>query len=147
MYKKHLNKIKDTKDVSKMIELEDIFIELMEHIKECDKKLYEKIELKMYKIAYGKHLTEEMAVKWVNNMKPVGQHWSIPEAEEIILNKGYLLDKINFYTVINMMYNDNHNIVKDNDDLAFELAKNWLEDEDAVKDKLFEYWEHIPKKD
>lgn len=52
-----------------------------------------------------------------------------------------------FYTAINMMYNDNYKLVKDNEELAIDLAINWLDDEDAVSNKIYEYYKYIAKRD
>jgi hypothetical protein len=59
---------------------------------------------------------------------------------------GYACDKLEYWVVSNMMYNDYYNLVKDDEKLALQLAKDWLDDEDSVKCKLYEYWKHIVQK-
>ena len=58
---------------------------------------------------------------------------------------GYNLDKIDFFVTSNMMKNDYHDLVRDDDELALKMAKDWLEDTDAVDNKLYEYWKYIAK--
>ena len=65
---------------------------------------------------------------------------------KILIDQGNFND-IDFYVVANMMYNDYYDLVKDNEELALKMAYMWLNDEDSVKDKLYEYYKHIPKED
>ena len=53
--------------------------------------------------------------------------------------------KIDFYVVANMIYNDYFDLVRDNEELALKMAKDWLSDEDAKENKLYCYWKHIAK--
>ena len=46
-----------------------------------------------------------------------------------------------------MTYNDYYNIVKDDEELALKFAYDWIKDEDAKDNKLYEYWKHVIKKD
>ena len=41
------------------------------------------------------------------------------------------------------MYNDYFDLTKEDETLALRLAKDWLDDEDAKKDKLYCYWKYI----
>ena len=88
-----------------------------------------------------------MAEEWVSNMKPKHEHWTIEETTNAMQKMGYSCDKIEFYVVANMTYNDYYNIVKDDEELALRLAYDWIKDEDAKDNKLYEYWKHIIKKD
>lgn len=72
---------------------------------------------------------------------------AIPVVEEIMKQMGYNLNNIDFYVVANMMYNDYYDLVKEDEELALKLSYMWLNDEDSVKDKLYEYYKHIPKED
>ena len=56
------------------------------------------------------------------------------------------LDRIQFFVVANMMYNDHYEIVKDNEEMALKLAKDWLADIDAKESKLYEYWKYVIKR-
>jgi hypothetical protein len=145
--KKYLDDIVEKGEKEDMEELSDIFEDLMYHLKECDHKKYEHYKMCLYEMANGKKLTEEMAIEWVKAMLPVGVHWDMDDTVSAMKQMGYNCDKLSFWVVANMMYNDYYNIVKDDEELALRLAHDWLDDEDAVDDKLYEYWKHIPKKD
>jgi hypothetical protein len=109
------------------------------------KKLLE-MEIKGYsriKMACGKKLNEDMAEKWVKEMKPAGLHWTIEETTSAMQSLGYNLERIDFYVVANMMYNDYFDLVKDDEVLALKMAKDWLEDIDSSNDKLYKYWKYI----
>ena len=99
----------------------------------------------LYEMAYGKKLTEEKAMNWVRSMKPKGEHWSMEETTSAMTSLGYECDKLEYYVVANMMYNDYYNIVRENEELALKLAYDWLSDADAIDNKLYEYWKHIAK--
>ncbi len=130
-----------------MEELSEMLDEAIMKVKINDPKCYKEYKTKLYEMANGKVLTEQMAYDWVEKMKPKREHWTMEETTDAMNSMGYNCDKIQFYTVANMMYNDYYDLTKDNEELALKLAYMWLNDEDAVKDKLYEYYKHIPKED
>ena len=87
-----------------------------------------------------------MAKKWVKDMQPAGQHWTMEETTGAMQSLNYNVNPIDFYVVANMMYNDYYNLVKEDEELALKLAYDWLNDEDAIEDKLYCYWKNIVKK-
>lgn len=145
--REYIKKIVDNGKQEDMEELSNMLDDLICDLKEQKPKLYKKYKDELYEMANGKILNDEMAYKWVNNMKPEGEHWTIEETTNAMANLGYNCNKIDFYVVANMMYNDYYNLVKDDEELALKMAYMWLDDEDAVKDKLYEYYKHIPKED
>ena len=76
-------------------------------------------------------------------MKPIGIHWTIDETTNVMNNMGYGFNPIDFFIVMNMIYNDYYDIVKDNDELTIKMANDWLSDTDAKENKLYNYWKHI----
>lgn len=143
----YINKIVINGKQDDMEELSDMLDDLICDLKEQKPKLYRKYKDELYEMANGKVLTEEMAYNWVNNMKPEGEHWTIEETTNAMKQMGYNLNNIDFYVVANMMYNDYYDLVKEDEELALKLSYMWLNDEDSVKDKLYEYYKHIPKED
>ena len=127
--------------------IKDILDMLMCDIKDKNHDLYKHVKGELYEMAYGKKISEEMAKKWVENMKKVGMYWTLSETTNAMYDLGYDHDKIDFFVVANMMKNDYENLTKDDDTLALKLAHDWLDDEDAQDDKLYEYWKYIIKKD
>ena len=146
MIRKYIDKIGESKEVEKMNKLGDMLEELIEGLKEAHHEEYEEYKNELYEMAYGKKINKEMAVEWVNSMKPVGEHWSIDQTTGAKESLGYDVDNIDFYIVANMMFNDYVDIVQDNEELALKMAYDWLNDEDAKEDKLYCYWKHIIKK-
>ena len=143
----YINKIVINSKQDDMEELSNMLDDLICDLKEEKPKLYKKYKDELYEIANGKILNEEMAYKWVNNMKPVGEHWTIEETTNAMKQMGYNLNNIDFYVVANMMYNDYYDLVKEDEELALKLSYMWLNDEDSVKGKLYEYYKYIPKED
>lgn len=146
MIREYLDKIGETKEVEKMERLGDMLEELIYGLKDSHKEEYEEYNDELYELAYGKKINKEAATKWVNDMKPIGEHWNIEQTTSAKDSLGYNLDNIDFYVVANMMYNDYNDLVKDNEEMALKLAYDWLNDEDAKDDKLYCYWKHIIKK-
>ena len=130
-----------------MNKLSDMLEEVICKTKEHHPDIYEYYKTCLYEMAYGKKLNKTLAENWVKNMRPAGQHWTMEEAETKMKSKDVKSSLADFYIAINMMYNDYYKLVKDNEELAIDLAVNWLEDEDAVKDKMYEYYKYIAKRD
>lgn len=126
--------------------ISDIIDMLMCDAKENNHELYEHIEGELYEMAYGKKISEEMAKKRVNNMKPIGRYWTIEETTNAMHDLGYNHEAIDFFVVSNMIKNDYEYLTKEDDTLALKMAHDWLKDEDARDCKLYEYWKHIIKK-
>ena len=145
MLKKYIEIIGENKNPKDMEKLGDMLAELIYMTKDSHPEIYDKYKIELYEMAYGKQISEEMAYKWVENMRPVGEHWTREQTTNAMRELSYSLDPISFYVVANMMYNDYHNLVRDNETLALELAEDWLNDEDSIEDKLYEYWKYIVK--
>lgn len=146
MIKQYIDRIGETRDVTKMEKLGDILEELLYNLKDNYHDLYEEYKEELYELAYGKKINQEMGMKWVDEMKPVGEHWTIEQTTDAMTNLGYTFDEVDFYIVANMMYNDYNDLVKEDEELALRLANDWLNDEDAKEDKLYCYWKNIVKK-
>lgn len=145
MHKEYIKKIVENGSKVDMEKLSDFMCEAMDHIKTCDVNLYNKIEGKMYEMAYGKILTEDMASKWIHSMKPYGMKWTKEQTDEVIKKYGLNINEIDFWTMMNSMYNDYHNIFDDNVETYIKLARDFIKDEDAVDSKVYEYWKYIAK--
>lgn len=100
----------------------------------------------------GKHLTREKAEQWVQNMRG-GDHrggkWKFDEIRQYAQNYGVTGEQkvIDFFAVMNAMYSDYHKVARmfgvDKTDFYAELAKAFLDDEDAVEGKAAIYYECI----
>lgn len=147
MHRELLKKVAEKADAKDIEKLSMIAEKGLDHLKECDEELYNKLECELYEIAYGKTISEEMAKKWVTSMKPYGEHWNKETIDELIREKNIDVKPIDFYIVMNMMYNDYYKTLGDEDVIVYaKLTKNWLNDDDAKEDKLYDYWKYIIKK-
>lgn len=137
--------IKDGKKEGMEI-LADVFDKAMRHLEEYDEEEYKELELCLHKGAYGKILSEDMAKDIIVEMKPYGMKWTLMQTKEV--QKQYnLLDirDVDFWIVMNMAYNDYHEIFEENLDMYVKYAKNFIKDEDAKEGKVFEYFTRIVK--
>ena len=77
MIKKYLDKIGETNDVEKMRELGDMLVETLYDVKEYNHNKYEDYKMKLYTMAYGNVLTDEMKMEWVSQLDP-GKRVTVP---------------------------------------------------------------------
>ena len=138
-----IKKIIDSNDMNKLKLLANETIDILDCLESLDEDKYAKYELDIYELNYGKKISEDIATKWVENMKPYGQKWSIDETNMALRDKNWNLDPVEFYVVANMMFNDYNEIILDNVDLAFEMAKQWLTDSDVKSNKLYNYYKYV----
>lgn len=100
----------------------------------------------------GQHLTREQAEQWVQSMRS-GDHrggkWKYDEIRQYAQNYGVTGEQkvIDFFAVMNAMYSDYHKVARkfgvDKTDFYAELAKAFLDDDDAVEGKARVYYECI----
>lgn len=99
-------------------------------------------------------LSEQEAKKWVSGMVSAdggkGEHWTMQQTETARNQRGIDADPVEFYAVLNMMYNDYLKVGRRYGINTLEfytcLAEAFLSDTDAVPDKVYQYYEHIAKK-
>ena len=144
--RKYIEKIGENKKVEDMQELGDMLADIIYMTKESHPELYEKYKMKLYEMAYGKVLTEDMAEDIVHNMKPDGEHWTIEDTNSVKTQYGLSnISSIDFYTVMNMAWNDYNNIFGDDLEMYVKYTKAFILDEDAKKDKVYLYFTNIPE--
>lgn len=127
-----------------MIVLSEIFEEMAEDVKHHDHRLFKDIKYKMHKMAYGEHLTKEMADEWVSNMKNKdgthGAHWTREQTDQYAANH----NKCDWFAILNMMYSDYFNPSFDTA-TYIKLAKDWFEDKDVEEGKTLKYYFFVVK--
>lgn len=122
-----------------MEELSDILEEVVYKLKEYNPKCFRKYKMKLYEMAYGKTITEEMAKDWVKSMDPPGK-WTMDQTNSVRKQYGIEdISEIDFFIVMNMMYSDYHKLLGEDVDRYVTMTKLWLNDSDAEKDKLYNY--------
>lgn len=98
-------------------------------------------------------LTRDAAMLWVSDMENSdgthGPHWSVEQVEQVMEQRGIKCDPVQFYAVLNAVYSDYCSVAKkfgvNKMDFYSDLAKAWLEDDDAVEDKAGKYFMYIVK--
>lgn len=145
MHKKLLEEMKKRKSEKDLMCLADIVDMCLDTMKESDHEFYEHLERKMYEMLYGRKLNEEMAKEIVEDMQPNGEHWSIEQTNSVLQSKGWQLDKVDFYIVMNSAYNDYHELFEEDVDKYAMYSKLFIKDTDAKEGKVYNYFMNIPK--
>ena len=143
MHKTTIKQVIDNNDIVKLKSLAYELIDVLDCLEELDEDLYAKHELNVYEIVNGKKISEEIAIDWVESMKPYGMKWTMEETTRAMKDKNWNLDPVDFFVVANMMFNDYNDIILDNTDLALEMAKHWLTDSDVKDNKLYNYYKYV----
>lgn len=131
--------------VEDMQELSDMLEDTLEDMKEYYPEEYKKYEIKLYEMAYGCVLNEEMAKDIVKKMRPFGEKWRIEETSNIQRDFGLNFREPDFYIVMNSAYNDYNNLFRDNIEMYVQFASDFINDEDAKRDKVYLYYTTIPE--
>lgn len=122
--------------------LEDLFEDAYEaappHIQ---KHIYHKL----HNLAYGPHLSRDMADEWTAHMHnkdgSSGPHWSYDQTSQLAEHR----NKEDFFAVLNMMYSDyfSNSFTQQQ---YIQLARDFIDDKDAPEDKTLRYFCEIAKK-
>ena len=98
--------------------------------------------------------TREMAEEWMANLHnedgTKGAHWTLEEVKRVMHQKGIECDPVKLWVAMNAEYSDRHAVNKKHgvDKLDFYVdsaVAYWLQDKDAVKDKLSAYYTYVVK--
>ena len=124
----------------------EVFNEIMLAVKRAYPLPYKRYSEKLDEIySEHEHLTKEEAMEYVDLMRnkdgSVGPHWTFEQVNSYMKshNEYANLDPYSFYVALNMMYSDYYSPNKTTDTYAM-LAKDFLVDKDAPKDKLKRYF-------
>ena len=84
-------------------------------------------------------------VRIVRAMRPKGQYWSYTQVYDLVKSKGVTGDWVNWYLVMNMVYNDfcataKHFGLHNDVEFFYHLAKDFIEDPDAKPMKVEKYF-------
>lgn len=138
---KYIRKIVNDGDRREMEELSDILVEVVDIIKKYDEDCYDEYKKKLYKMAYGNQINEDVAKEIVREMKPAGQRWSINETEQMQRDYGMdNIDPVSFYLVMNQGFNDYRDVFGDNLDTYIRYTEAFICDEDAKSNKVLNYF-------
>ncbi len=129
-------------------ELSDMFDDAIIKLKEYNPECYKKYKLKLLGMANNYKFDKDSAKEIVEDMKPLGEVWTMSTTNSIKSQYGINADDYDFYIVINSLVNDYYNIIsKDDVEIYVKMANAFINDEDAKKDKVWTYFNTIPKED
>ena len=142
--REYIDKIGENKKPEDMEKLGDMLADIIYSMKESHPEIYEKYKMCLYVMAYGEILTEEMAENIVRKMKPVGEHWSMEQTNAVKTQYNLAsISSVDFYTVMNMAYNDYKDVFGDDLDMYVKYSRAFIQDEDARKGKVFLYFTKV----
>lgn len=144
--KEYLAKIIEKGKQEDMNELSDMLNDSIHKVKECDPEWYNKKCMKLYTMANGYVLTEDMAKDIIMDMQPYHMHWSLEDTRQVQsqFDMNSIRD-IDFWIVMNSAYNDFRDLFDDNIELYAKYTKSFIIDKDAKDGKVFTYFTSIPK--
>ena len=144
--KEYLERIIEKGNRKDMEELSDMLDKAIYKVKDCDPEWYDKKCMKLYTMAYGKVLNEEMAKDIISEMEPYHMHWTLEQTRQVQVQNGLNnIRDIDFWVVMNSAYNDFQDLFEDNIDMYVKYTKNFILDKDGKEDKVFLYFTTIPK--
>lgn len=138
--REYIAKIGENKKPEDMQELGDMLAELICSMKEAHPEAYKKYKMTLYIMAYGYTFTDEMAKEIVVAMTPYHEHWTKEQTTQVMRNAGLKFDENEFFVVMNMAYNDYHDIFNDDLDSYIKFATLFISDVDAKPNKVFNYF-------
>lgn len=102
---------------------------------------------------HDEQLTKEMAKQWIDEMQnedgSKGMHWTYEQVEQVLRQKMLNLDPVELWLAMNMVWSDFYQVAKKHNvnstDFYLDLAKAFLNDKDAGKDKLYRYFQYVAK--
>ena len=119
--------------------LKDIFTNAMSELKDINPSKYKEYKIKLKGMAYNYEIDEELAKEIVDNMKPLGEHWSIEEVSNANGEDNHRIEDV--YVVMNSLANDYKDVISlDDTDTYVRLARAWLDDEDGKEHKVWKYF-------
>ena len=139
MIRKYIEKIGEKRNVEDMKELGDMLAEIIYDTKESHPDIYKKYKKKLIGMAYNYEIDKELAHEIVEDMKPLGEYWSMDTIASVIGNDTHRIEDM--YVVMNSLVNDYQNVVNPDDAETYvKMTHAWLDDVDAKEHKLWKYF-------
>lgn len=136
------DKIYALDDKGKMEKANDLYYKSAQMLKNHNPQAYEQLVREAENIFYD--IDEEKAVMIVRKMIPFGERWNYETIRQFIATKGITDKCIDYYLAMNMAYNDYYEVAakygNDNEDYYFDIARAFVDDKDAVPNKVAKYF-------
>lgn len=137
--KKYLERIVSIGKPEDMDCLGDILIDSLYEMKEYDHDKFKKYKNKIKGMAYEYKIDEELAKEIVEDMKPLGEYWSMETIANVIGVDAHRLEDM--YVVMNSLANDYQNVINlEEAETYVKMARAWLDDVDACDNKVWWYF-------
>lgn len=98
---------------------------------------------------FNQRMAEEWTSKMQNEDGSKGPHWSMDQVEQIMRQKNIDCEPAEFYAVLNAVYSDYSEVAQkhgvNKQDFYLDMAKAFLEDKDANKNKVAAYYLYVVK--
>lgn len=148
--KTYMEKIINNGKVEDMEKIEEYFYKLMCQVHMTNPEMTKWIKEEMKIMACGKVIDEEEANEIVKSLKP-SYKWEKETTDTVIKQYNLNVSSIPFFIVMNLMYSDMKNVLGDgNEEESLKSYINatldFINDEDAPKDKLYDYIKYVLKK-
>lgn len=140
MAREYIKKISENKKLEDMVKLGDILCETLYKVKSCDMGYYDEVKKELYIMAYGYSFTDEIAEKIVAEMTPYHVHWTKDQTTQVMRSQGLNYNENDFFVVMNMAYNDYHELFDEDLDKYVRYARLFIDDADAKPHKVFDYF-------
>lgn len=117
--------------------------DMLNKLSRKDPMMYDEYIDKLERLAY--RIPKDEAERIVRAMRPKGQYWSYTQVMDLVKSKGVTGDWVNWYLVMNMVYNDfcataKHFGLQNDVEFFYHLAKDFIEDPDAKPMKVEKYF-------
>jgi len=137
--KDYLERIVNNGSKEDMECLGEILIDSLYSMKENDYRKFKEYKNKIKGMAYSYKIDEEMAKEIVEDMKPLGEYWSMEQVRGAIMNDTHRLEDM--YVVLNSLANDYKDIISlEETETYIEMAHAWIDDIDAKENKIWKYF-------
>ena len=137
--KEYIDKIVKNGKQEDMDCLSNILVDSLYKIKEYDYNDFKKYKNKIKGMAYNYQIDEELAKEIVEDMKPLGEYWSMETVASVIGNDTHRL--CDMYVVMNSLVNDYQSVVSfDDAETYIKMAHAWLDDVDGKENKVWWYF-------
>lgn len=95
----------------------------------------------------------ETAEEWMGGIKnsdgTKGPHWTMAQTQQVMTQRGFDCDPVEFWAIMNAVYSDYCKVAKKHNvntvDFYADMAKAWLHDSDAVPNKAAAYFAYVVK--
>lgn len=117
--------------------------DMLNKLSRKDPVMFEEYIEKLEHLAY--RIPKDEAERIVRAMRPKGQYWTYTQVMDLVRSKGVTGDCVNWYLVMNMVYNDfcataKHFGLHNDVEFFYHLAKDFIEDPDAKPMKVEKYF-------